>query len=304
MLQDAVVFTIANDAYEAGVAALINSLFYNGFKGKIKVGILPPYFQGQSLENVEYIYLESTPETLNLKKTDLILDNPCTNFIYIDSDIVVNTREFLEELEDLLNHCPVFPIEAIIPQEDIRRWRWHQQLTGKMKFSKNYSSSYYNAGFFAGNWERDMPLIKEWNNKIQNYSASLNNVKDAKKYIKLSDQDLLNAILQDDTYKVAGISPPDWWGNMGGEQKPFLFIGLWSEPGFYHHTLQPKTWLHKSVPLRPPNAYDMLWYHYMKMDYYKIDIKKVLSPKMRDWLDHKKYTRYYRVIKKLLKKII
>ncbi|AFM04282.1 hypothetical protein Fleli_1889 [Bernardetia litoralis DSM 6794] len=303
MLENAVVFTLANNTYEAGVAALINSLLHNGFKGKIKVGIPPPHFKGQPLENVEYIYLDSKSHPINLK-TELILSNPCTNFIYFDSDIVVNTREFLEELESLLHYSPVFPIEAIVPKEDFRRLRWNEQISGSMDFSKNYSLSYYNAGFFAGNWERDIALIKDWKSKMQQCLTSLDSVEGVGKYFKLSDQDVLNALLQDDTYNIAGISLPDWWGNMSGEQGPFLFIGLWSEPGFYHHTLQPKTWLHKSVPLRPPNAYDMLWYKYLKMDYYKMDIKKVISSKMIAWLEHKKHMKYYRVIKKMIKKII
>ncbi len=303
MLENAVIFTIANKSYEAGVAALINSLLHNGFKGRIKVGIPAPYFEGQPLENVEYIHLDSKLHPINLK-TELILSNPCSNFIYFDSDIIINTRVFLEELEELLLDCPVFPIEAIIPKEDFRRLRWNQQITGKIDFSKNYSSSYYNAGFFAGNWERDIPLIKEWKNKMQQCLTSLESVEGMSKYFKLSDQDVLNGLLQDGTYNVAGISPPDWWTNMGGVQKPFLFIGLWDEAGFYHHTAQPKTWLHKTVPLRPPNAYDMLWYYYLKMDYYKMDVSEILSSNMIDWLEHKKYTRYYRVIKKLIKKLI
>ncbi len=303
MLKDAVVFTLANNVYEAGVAALINSLFHNGFEGKIKVGIPPPHFQGQPLENVEYIYLDSKSHPINLK-TGLILENPCTNFIYFDSDIVVNTSEFLEELESLLCHSSVFPIEAIIPKEDFRRLRWNQQINGNMDFSKNYSSSYYNAGFFAGNWERDISLIKDWKNKMQECLTSLESVEGVGKYFKLSDQDVLNALLQDDKYNIAGISRPDWWANMGEEQSPFLFIGLWNEAGFYHHTAQPKTWLHKSVPLRPPNAYDMLWYKYLKMDYYKMNIKKVISSKMIDWIEHKKYTRCNRIVKKIIKKII
>ena len=303
MLQNAVVFTIANNAYEAGVAALINSLFHNGFSGKIKVGVPSPYFKGQVLENVEYIYLDSKSHPINLK-TDLILSNPCENFIYFDSDIVVHTQEFLEELESLLQHCAVFPIESIVPQDDFRRLKWNEQINGKVDFSKKYSSSYYNAGFFAGNWERDIALIEEWKQKMQTCLMSLDSVENVSKYFKLSDQDVLNGLLQDGKYNITGISPPDWWGNMSGEQSPFLFIGLWSESGFYHHTLQPKTWLHKSVPLRPPNAYDMLWYHYLKMDYYKMDLKKVLSPKMIDWLERKKYTKYYRVIKKIINRVI
>ncbi|WP_291721722.1 hypothetical protein [Bernardetia sp.] len=303
MLEDTVVFTLGNSAYEAGVAALINSLLHNGFKGKIKVGIPPPHFEGTPLENVEYIHLDSTAHPINLK-TDLILNNPCKNFIYFDSDIIVNTKEFLEELESLIKECAVFPIEAIIPKEDFRRLRWNQQIRGEMGFTKNYSSSYYNAGFFAGNWDRDIALIEEWRSKMNTCLSSLNSVEDVSKYFKLSDQDVLNALLQDDKYNIAGISPPDWWGNMGGEQKPFLFIGLWKEAGFYHHTATPKTWLHQSVPLRPPNAYDMLWYKYLQMDYYQLDKNKILSKKMTDWLEHKKQSRYYQAIKKILNKVL
>ena len=112
-----------------------------------------------------------------------------------------------------------------------------------------------------------------------------------------SDQDVLNAVLQDWEGQIISIGPPDIWS-----------VGYYPFPGFssldsaiLHGIGLMKPWAITTPPPQPPNAYELAWYDHVVARATPISIPVHLSRSTRRWLERRVMSRailaYHRLMR-------
>ncbi|MCZ4244700.1 glycosyltransferase [Pedobacter punctiformis] len=260
MLGQATIYTITKGNYKFGVIALVNSLIRLGVKNKVIIGTDIIIDELVGLNNVDQFIINSTWNPTNLKGK-LILDHPSDLFIYFDADIIVTDRKFIGKIEEIITDgkfCTA--VDGIVPQNDYRRHLWRIN-SSDLEYNQSDIEHpwYYNAGFFAGNFNQHQKLLFEW------YKLIEKNI-DPEKFIfdnedfPMADQDMYNALLQNiPLNQFVSFSMPDWVG-ISTQLNPFFQIGNFRPHAFIHCTGEHKPWKIKGVPKNSPNEYDVHWY--------------------------------------------
>jgi hypothetical protein len=229
MKQKSIVCTVFEGHYHKGVAALVNSLYVNGYEGAIWIGYkgnLPPWAKIQSNENG--IAVMSVCDNLTLhfvlfpkeaflpySKPDFMLEilekhePQADNIFYIDCDIVVKCRfSYLEEwitygvalCEDMNS-----PFSATHPL----RYQWARYFEKHNITVKNTDNQYVNGGFvgvqrsakgFLETWQIIQALMMEDFKEINGIG-----LKDPTYLFHRTDQDALN-IVKDVTHETLSIA--------------------------------------------------------------------------------------------------
>jgi hypothetical protein len=276
-----VLYTVADEAYVPGVAALINSARRNGVKGEIHIGSPKPLRIADCQSGLIFHDMGPSDYWPVNRKAELLLRHGHDRVIFCDADMVIADPTFLPRVETWLQHAPVFTIESQIPAVDYRRHQWARRLNKPIQ-PRGWPSYYFNAGLFALDMGRDRAFLKEWDELIRRTlkppGAPLQDVD-----FPTSDQDVLNGILQDghDPIPIA-VCPSDIW-SPAAACSPFLQFGTFSGSAMLHGTGSEKPWQLKKMPRRGPNPYDLAWYNEIVIDPICINLKTRLSPMLHDW---------------------
>ena len=184
--------------------------FAAGFDGQIHVG-----YQGEfrcEIASGAPIILHELPEDalqpMN-RKPAFLLDHAAGAFLYLDADIVVIKRAILDALSIALSTGPVFCVEGIVPERDIRRAMWRRAKAESLEASSSFRATaarptnmYFNAGLVCGDMRRDRRLISDWNRMIRRTLPANGDGMFEVPYFPMPDQDCLNALLQDGEFGV------------------------------------------------------------------------------------------------------
>lgn len=254
------IYTVSTHNYKYGVFALINSLRQLKIDNPIVVGTDVHLPELDGIDNITQFIFDVDWNGTNLKAYT-ILNNPSDSFIYFDADIILTDKNFITEVEKALNKNKlVVPIEGVNSENELRRNYW--QSIYPSKTDKITHGWYYNAGFFAGVMAQHKYILNDWialNKQYLNLKEFLffNNK------LPMADQDTLNAILQTlPIESMVAIQMPDWY-SVAAPQHPFHPIGNFRPRAFLHCTGKIKPWDITTIPSRPPNTYDDLWYSYL-----------------------------------------
>jgi len=282
-------YTFADEGYVPAIAAMVNSARRNGFSGPIHIGSPEPLsISKQALEGIVFHSLGPSEYWPGNRKTELLLKYPSEHFAFLDADTVITDPTFLARLEGWLESGPVVAVEHLISSSDYRRHRWAKRL-GRPTRPQHWPSHYFNAGLFACEFERDRTLIEEWHALIRSTLAApgapFTDID-----FPCSDQDILNALLQDREPQPIGIGPPDVW-SAAAQHHPFLRMGTFPSNAVLHCTGFDKSWKLSKPPLRPPHLYDIVWYDLVIRNPGPIKAKISLSASLRDWFEQGKLTR-------------
>lgn len=276
-------YTFADEAFVPGIAALINSARRHGFSGKIHVGSPEPLsISRQPPEGVEFHSLGPSDYWPGNRKTELLLKHPSEYCVFLDADIIITDPTFLPRLEQWVQVAPVVIVSGLISSIDYRRYAWAKRL-GRPARPQHWPSRYYNAGLFACNFERDRTLIEEWNSLTRSTLVAPGALWTDVDF-PLSDQDVLNALLQDWEAPLIGLSPPDIWA-AAAPNHPFLRLGTFGSPAVFHGSGFGKSWQLTAPPLRPPHAYDLAWYDEVIRNTAPIKLDITMSATLRDWFE-------------------
>jgi hypothetical protein len=276
-------YTFADETYVPAIAALINSARRNGFSGKIRVGSPEPLsISKQPIDGIEFFSLGPSDYWPGNRKTELVLKHPSEHFVLLDADIIITDPTFLSRLEQWLEVAPVVIVSNLISSIDYRRYAWAKRL-GRPARPQHWPSRYYNSGLLAGNFERDRNLIEQWHSLIRSTLVAPGALWTDVDF-PLSDQDVLNALLQDWEAPLIGLSPPDIWANVAPHY-PFLRIGTFRSPAILHCSGLGKSWQLAAPPPRPPHAYDLAWYDEVIRNAAPIKLNITMSATLRDWFE-------------------
>ena len=287
------VFTLSSDDYFPGLVALVNSLRLNGFDGEIIVGREHKMKYEHLLTDVKFVDVDSKGYWLSVIKSSFLLENPCDNFVFFDSDIIVNNNKFITKLNEWVLEYLVLSIESILPSNDYRRINWNNaNNTPSDNILNDY---YYNGGFIAGNWKRDKEFLELWQD------STLKNLKPPSNLFQndqfpTSDQDTLNSVLQNYKNKIITLTYPDVWYS-AVPAKPFIHVGGFDNYAFLHCTGNEKTWLLKTLPTRSPNSYDKSFYNYAIKENRYSNIPFELPWVIRKWIEQNNFIRVIQKIK-------
>lgn len=286
------IYTILTNDYYPGFIALVNSLRANGFNEKIIVGVDKTFNKKDSIDNVEFVEVEYKNYWIGNLKPYLLLNYPNENFIFIDSDIIINHEKFRKRLEKIVKLGFFLTIENILPANDYRRFLWNK--------NNDYGSHdyYYNSGLFAGSWKRDREIIDKWWNVISENIEPPGDIYENEIY-PMPDQDSLNSVLQKNEAKLVTMTYPDVWFTTY-PVKPFIHVGGFDRPAILHCTGKNKTWKIKNIPNYSPNIYDLKWYKYVIL-HNKIGIGQVpISYPLKLWFEKNPIITIYQKLLKLL----
>jgi hypothetical protein len=276
-------YTFADEAFVPGVAALINSVRRRGFSGHIHVGSPEPLsIARQSLEGVEFHPLGSNGYWPGNRKAELALKHPSEHCVLMDADIVIANPTFFPRLEQWLETAPVVSVTNQISSIDYRRFQWAKRL-GRPARPQHWPDRYYNAGFLACNFARDRNLIEEWDALIRSALVAPGALWTDVDF-PLSDQDVLNALLQDWEGPLIGLSPPDIWAAAAGHY-PFVHVGTFGSPAVLHGSGLGKSWQLKAPPPRAPHAYDLAWYDEVIRNPTPINLDITTPAPLRNWFE-------------------
>ena len=298
------IYTLVTEKYFPGLLALINSLRINGFSGEIVVGIKGDISFQNKIKNIRIVDLNNENLSIGFLKSKLILDNPCSKYIFLDSDIIINHFKFFEILDEYSEVNPIFPIESILPNNDIRRLRWYRAFNlinekcNETQLNSIKTSYYVNAGFFCGIWERDKHILEKWDYNIRKFFKDEGYLF-SNPIFPMADQDVLNATIQVENIKYSSLNYPDVL-SAALSLNPFLQIGIHNEYLLLHGTGLVKTWDIKSIPIYSPNAYDLAWYKYAIIENDDSICKLKISRKLRWWLERRSIIKYYQRFSKII----
>jgi hypothetical protein len=296
------VYTLANEAYVPAVVALVNSLRAHGFDGAIRVGSTEPLsIAGADAEAVSFHVLEPSDYWPGNRKAELLLAHPAERFVFLDADMVVTTGEFLPRLQELVELGPVFAIEGVVASVDYRRHLWAERL-GRERAPERWPAHYFNSGLFAGLWGRDRALVEAWDGAIRKAlrpPGALFTDRD----FPTSDQDALNAVLQDYSPPPLGIGPPDIWA-AASPSHPFLHVGTFDPPAVLHCTGQDKPWKLTTPPERDPHRYDLAWYQHAVREPAALPVDREVSPALHAWFRRDRLARTLSRGRRVVRRII
>jgi lipopolysaccharide biosynthesis glycosyltransferase len=283
------IFTLAIGDHVYGFAALCNSLCAVGFDGHIHVG-----YRGELRCEIAAgapIILYELPDDglrpMN-QKPAFLLKHAAGTSLYLDADIIVMNRAILDALSEMVSMGPVFCAEGIVPERDIRRTMWRKAKTESLGENSasdttavRLTSMYFNSGLVCGDIGRDRWLISDWNQMIRRTLPANGDGFFEVPYFPMADQDCLNALLQDEEATFSCIGPPDIW-YAPSDNNPFHVTS--SFEGAILHSIGPKPWRHRSVPLRDPNRYEVAWYRFLSEEMPWVRCRPDLPKAVCDWL--------------------
>ena len=276
-------YAFADEAFVPGIAALINSARRHGFSGKIHVGSPEPLsISRQPPEGIEFHSLGPNGYWPGNRKAELPLKHPSELCVLLDADIIITDPTFFPRLEQWVEVAPVVVVSNLISSIDYRRYNWAKRL-GRPARPQHWPSRYYHAGLLACNFERDHILIEQWDSLIRSTLVAPGALWTDVDF-PLSDQDVLNALLQDWEAPLIGISPPDIWAAVAPHY-PFLRVGTFGSPAVLHCSGFGKSWQLTAPPLRPPHAYDLAWYDEVIRNAAPIKLNITMSATLRDWFE-------------------
>jgi hypothetical protein len=253
MINQTIVCTVFEGHYHKGVAALVNSLYAQGYKGIVWVGYkgtLPPWAHIEAKDNtVErmqvrpdlYLHFIQLPSTAFLPycKPDFILQiwenhqPEAQNALYIDCDIVIKCpfSYFEEWVQYGVALCE--DMDSPIPVTHPLRYQWASYFKQYGLDVKAKDNLYVNGGFVGVN-QTTRPFLKTWQN-VQNImledlkEVTSLGMKDRTYRFMMTDQDALNIAkdMSDLPFSIANGSAMDF-SNFGyimshaaGKHKPW-----------------------------------------------------------------------------------
>jgi hypothetical protein len=283
------VYTFASEAYVPALAGLVNSIRRQGFKGIIHIGSPEPLsIAGQVSEGIALHMLGADRYGPTNRKAEMLLAHPSERFIFLDADIIISDPTFLKRMSEWLSISPVFAVEGLMAPVDYRRHMWAKRL-GRQSRPDNWPSYYFNAGVFGGIMPRDRSLLEAWASAIGKVLIAPGDLLSDIDF-PYSDQDVLNAILQDWEPKPIGIGPPDIW-SAASPINPFLHVGTFERHALLHCTGQQKPWRVTRVPDRTPSAYDLAWYDHVILKPIPVRTKVAFSRSVRSWFEQRRWLR-------------
>ena len=279
-------YTFANEPYVPGVVALINSARRHGFSGTIHIGSPEPLsICDRASQDLNFHVLGPSILWPGNRKPELLLSHPSERFAFFDADIIVTQPDLFSRIESWIDVAPVFSVVSLMVPIDYRRHTWARRLKRPTR-SDRWPHAYFNSGFFAGVFDRDRPLIEEWQVAIREVLTPPGGLWSDPDFIS-SDQDVLNAVLQDWEGQIISIGPPDLW-SMASYPFPF-FSSL--DSAILHCIGLMKPWALTTPPPRSPNAYELAWYDHVVARPTPISIPVRLSRSMRRWLERRVISR-------------
>ena len=291
-------YTFADEPYVPGVVAFINSVRSHGFSGAIHIGSPEPLsIRNHACQSLIFNVLGPSAFAPTNRKAELLLSHPSERFAFFDADMIVTQPTLFSKIESWIDVAPVFSVAHVMLPIDYRRHAWARRLKRPAR-SDRWPMLYFQGGFFAGLFDRDRPVIEEWDAAIREVLTPPGNLASDADFI-LSDQDVLNAVLQDWKGQIIGIGPPDIHPP---EIWPFppqssLGLAILHGPGFM------KPWTMTMPPPRSPGHYELAWYDHVIARPTPISIPDPLSPSTRRWLERRILSRvsvaYYRLMKLL-----
>lgn len=276
-------YTFADEAFVPGIAALINSARRHGFSGRILVGSPEPLsISNRPLEGVEFHVLGPNGYWPGNRKAELLLKHPSDICVFLDADIIINNASFFARLEEWAEMAPVVAVTNLISSIDYRRFNWARRL-GRPARPQHWPDRYYHAGLLACDFARDHLLLEQWDSLIRSTLAAPGALWSDTDF-PLSDQDVLNALLQDWDGPLIGISPPDIWAAVAPHY-PFLRVGTFGGPAILHCSGFGKSWQLTTPPPRGPHAYDLAWYDEVMRNAAPVNLDIAMPATLREWFE-------------------
>lgn len=275
-MSNSIVCTLFEGHYHYGVAALVNSLCKNSFKGTIYAGYrgdLPGWATAKKRNNcngwpdsvslsvttdVTIIFLPlKTDYHLTNYKPDFMLEllkdlvKQFTSIFYFDSDLVIKCKwDFFEQW--VANGVAVCEdINSPVPLNHPLRYEW-KKIYGQAGIKLLFTSDMYINGGFVGISEKNIDFLLLWKNVqdimgeiIGGLDKTSDNIKGRNEPFSKTDQDALNIAIGVNKFNISSI---------GKEAMDF-------KPGgriMSHATGVPKPWnknffLH-ALKANPPSA--------------------------------------------------
>src|SRR5262245_54705659 len=250
-------YTFADESYVPGVVALVNSARRNGFSGTIHVGSPEPLsICDRAAQDLIFHVLSPSVFWPGNRKAELLLSHPSERFAFFDADMIITRSDLFSRIESWIDDAPVFSVVSLMVPNDYRRDTWARRLKRQTR-SDRWPISYFNSGFFAGRFDRDRPLFQEWHVAIHEVLAPPGALWSDADFIG-SDQDVLNAVLQDWKDQIIAIGPPDISSTAS---YPFPFFSS-LDTAVLHGIGLMKPWNMTTPPRRSPSAYELAWYDY------------------------------------------
>lgn len=273
------VFTLADDQFLPGVAALINSLRAHGFTGQIVVGSPSPLEPLRQLPDVRVVSLAGEQAWIGCLKPALLLKEARGPFVFLDADIVVGGDSALSDLETISETGLTLPLEGLVAPHDHRRYRWAARLG--TEDPRGDAWAYFNSGLLAGRIDRDRAFLGTWDQALRRVLPNAGaHFHDAD--FQFPEQDVLNALVQSSAMRIVSLQSPDWWSAVA-PLNPFLHVGGLKHPAFFHGTGK-KPWEIDAIPPRAPHSYEERWYRHAIQDPRPAKVECHLSPEVQNWL--------------------
>lgn len=247
-----IICTLYEGSYHYGVAGLINSLYHNGYEGKIYVGyksneILPFWVKdltkiGDEYRILDKIVIQFIPLTTKLHFTNykphfmldvMSLQKESNRFYYLDPDIVIVQpwRLFEAWIQHGIAVCQ--DVNFRLPSTHVSRHLW-EGFSSQYGYTIKNKLDYYVNGGFVGITRENTSFIEQWKSLIDlsikegltDINNSWNKTNDySKVFGKTEDQDILNLTLMI-TDKPISVAGPDAMGFYGGRIFMFHTIGV------------------------------------------------------------------------------
>lgn len=278
------IFTLIEGDYSKGAAALVNSIARCGGAYEVHVGCIGE--TGLAIRPGAPVTMHALPagETwAGNRKFELISRVARGKFLFIDADCILMSPEILRIAAEALETAPLFCVEGILPNTDIRRARWEricENVLGLKGGARQHL--YFNSGFFGGDIVRDGKIFETWQRLIKGAlgDSGLFSVKQ----FPMADQDCLNAVLQCLQTEIVTLGPPDIV-YAASPINPFVHLEIEGCPLLCHQTGENKPWKITHVPPRQPSAAEREWYALVTQATPWCTIATDLPSSVRAWLE-------------------
>jgi hypothetical protein len=291
-------YTFANEPYVPGVVALINSARRHGFSGTIHIGSPEPLsISDHASQDLVFHVLGPSPFWPGNRKPELLLAQPSERFVFFDADMIVTQPHLFSKIESWIDAAPVFSVVALMVSNDYRRLTWARRLKHPTRLDR-WPIPYFNSGFFAGIFDRDRPLFEQWHAAIREVLTPPGALWSDPDFIG-SDQDVLNAILQNWEGQIIAIGPPDISSTA---PYPFPFFSS-LDSAVLHGIGLLKPWNMTTPPRRSPTAYELAWYKHAVAHSIPISNPVRLPRSVRRWLERRVISRVILAFHRLMKAV-